>query len=260
MICPANLIPNWVNEFEEWLKIKPYVYHGKRRDVKEALKHHHIITSYDTFSLDLDILGRELPRELLVTCDEAHNLKNPTTARTKAVRKLARARTVLLTGTPIENRPDDAYSLLNLVRPDLVGTKKEFYDKYVKMRSVQIRTPNGRTFYKDIPAGVKPGALKELRSLLHSVMLRREKSTLKDFPTLTVQHHPYELDTKTEKLYHMVLDSCDDLQLSIASTIIRLRQVLDGIIKTQESTGEYDFFLSAKAKYLADLIDGRSGR
>src|SRR6202011_407062 len=76
----------------------------------------------------------------LVIVDEAHRLRNPTSASARLVRSLRTRYLLLLTATPVENRLDDLFQLVNLVRPGHLGTPSEFRARYGRMSS---RSPGG---------------------------------------------------------------------------------------------------------------------
>jgi SNF2 family DNA or RNA helicase len=71
----------------------------------------------------------------LVIADEAHRLRNPQSASAKLVKALRTRRLLLLTATPVENRLDDLFHLVNLVRPGLLGTHQEFRRTYAARKA-----------------------------------------------------------------------------------------------------------------------------
>ncbi len=76
----------------------------------------------------------------LVIADEAHRLRNPQSASAKLVTSLRVRRLLLLTATPVENRLDDLYHLVNLVRPGLLGNHKEFRRTYGATANGELAT------------------------------------------------------------------------------------------------------------------------
>jgi SNF2 family DNA or RNA helicase len=110
----------------------------------------------------------------LVIVDEAHRVKNPHSASAKLVRALRARYLLLLTATPVENRLDDLFQLVNLVRPGQLGTPKEFRARYGSVRTgaEPARHP------ADLQARLREVMVRHRRSELAAMLPRRLAETL----------------------------------------------------------------------------------
>ncbi|XP_074000047.1 uncharacterized protein isoform X3 [Rhodnius prolixus] len=157
VVCPVSTVLNWVNEFDKWLKD---VGSGQDIEVYHMAKTQ---TSYRVFQLKdwqksggIMILGYNLYRILanekikvkasakavyrqtlvdpgpdIVICDEGHLLKNEATALSVAMNKIKTRRRIVLTGTPLQNNLVEYHCMVQFVKPNLLGTKKEFKNRFV---------------------------------------------------------------------------------------------------------------------------------
>ncbi len=154
----------------------------------------------------------------MVIFDEAQALKNAATKRSKAGRKIQADFRLALTGTPIENRIDDLWSLFNIINPGLLGSWDNFLHRY--------------------GAAAQPGtpASKALRAVVRPFLLRRLKSAVLDeLPEKTEQNILIEPNPKElafyEKLRRRAVDKLQDSQaasgarrLEILAELTRLRR------------------------------------
>jgi hypothetical protein len=158
VVCPTSVVGNWQRELARFAPGVPTTrHHGTDRPGALDGSHGVVITSYGTLRRDAELLaGIEWD---VVTLDEAQHLKNPQTAGAKAARALPAAQKVAMTGTPLENRLGDLWSLMNLTNEGLLGTRPRFGERFV--------TPIER--HRDEEAAAR------LRRLVSPFVLRREK-------------------------------------------------------------------------------------
>lgn len=131
IVAPTSVLPNWQSEIARFAPVMSVLLlHGPdRRDRHDAIAAHDIVlTSYPLLVRDEAILTGETFG--LIVFDEAHVLKNPRTAGHGVARGLIADRRIALTGTPVENRLTDAWSLFDLVVPGLLGNQRDFVRDY----------------------------------------------------------------------------------------------------------------------------------
>jgi len=127
IIAPGSLLENWRREID---KFAPHLnvlkHHGPLRTGRPAvlLDHDVVITSYDSAVGDNSLLN--MVRWKVIILDEAQYIRNPNAQRTRAVKRLQRDAGLAVTGTPIENRLLDMWSIMDFVLPGYLGDAKSF--------------------------------------------------------------------------------------------------------------------------------------
>lgn len=122
VVAPGSLLENWVREFKKFAPdLSVLKLHGTERTGRpaELEKHDVVITSYDTAVSYLGTLC--MVDWSVVILDEAQNIKNPDAIRTKSVKKIPRRVGLAMTGTPVENRLTDLWSIMDFVVPGYLG-------------------------------------------------------------------------------------------------------------------------------------------
>ncbi len=169
VVAPTSLLGNWTAEISRFApRLKTLLLHGagrdKLRDSADGMDV--IVTSYGTLVRDLAF---HLKREYrLVVADEASLLRNPDADVSKALVKLNARGRIALTGTPVENRMQDLWSIFRFVAPGYLGERTDFRQRY------------------EIPASEGPvpgGLLERLRLRVSPFVLRRTKDQVaRDLP------------------------------------------------------------------------------
>lgn len=131
LVCPASLVGNWEREIARFgPSLRVVRHHGgeRHRDparLRDELGDHDVLlTTYALARRDAGVFA-QVPFGSLV-CDEAQNLKNAGSAQARALRSIEARRRLALTGTPVENRLSDLWSLMELLNPGLLGTQERF--------------------------------------------------------------------------------------------------------------------------------------
>lgn len=168
IVCPASLKDNWKLEFRKWTGLRRvYIAESKKPAPLSDLQNNEIVViNYDILKDWVSVIRKLKPA--LIVCDEAHYIKNQSSARHKAVKSLQKNvnKLILVTGTPIENAPIEIFYLVQLVHPTLFTSRVEFGLKYCNGE----RNENGWNF-----SGLSNE--KELHRILYaSCLIRRIKS------------------------------------------------------------------------------------
>jgi len=167
IVAPTSVVTNWYREIERFApSLKVALWHGAaRKEQKDDLHAANvIITSYALLRRDIELLtALKLDYAIL---DEAQAIKNPLSATAQAAKTLAARHRLALTGTPIENRLSEIWSIFDFVSPGLLGPLQKFEERYAR----------------PIDQGDSKQAAR-LRAVIHPFILRRTKlEVAKDLP------------------------------------------------------------------------------
>jgi superfamily II DNA or RNA helicase len=190
VICPASVLHNWRREAERFVPgLKVLVLesgparHNLRRQIPE---HDLIVTNYALLRRDLEAL-QKFPFSAVVL-DEAQFIKNPEAQVTHSVKQLAADHRLALTGTPLENRLLDLWSIVDFVQPGYLGNQAQFIQNY---------EPKG-----DDTGNIQRIARRRLSAKLRPLMLRRLKTQVaRDLPDRIEERRDCELGPDQRKLY-----------------------------------------------------------
>ncbi len=190
IVAPTSVVGNWVREIERFApSLSTALWHGagRRGQEDELSSNNVIITSYALLRRDIDLLTKlDLDYAIL---DEAQNIKNPESATAQAARELNANRRLALTGTPIENRLSEIWSIFEFVSPGLLGPLRRFEEK----------------FARPIDQGDSKVAAR-LRAVIHPFILRRTKiEVADDLPPKIESDKIIDLAADQRALYTQVL-------------------------------------------------------
>jgi non-specific serine/threonine protein kinase len=224
LVAPASLLANWASELERFTpSLKVRIAHASaasgeelKNMTAEALADVDVvITSYGSL-LRLPWFAETSWR--LVVLDEAQAIKNPNTKQTRAVKKLKAGSRFALTGTPVENRLGDLWSIFDFINPGLLGSPKEF-TRYTKRLAERTHNPYG-----------------PLRELVHPYILRRlktDRAVIADLPDKTEVKAFCQLSRKQAALYEQAVQALDE-QLHSAEGIRRKGLVLSFLMRFKQ--------------------------
>jgi superfamily II DNA or RNA helicase len=135
VVCPASVLPNWERELMRFAPSLDVVrHHGSVRArraetlARQARVGTVVLTTYATLRSSQKVLS-SITWERVVL-DEAQNIKNPSAAQSKAARQLDARHRFALTGTPVENRLDDLWSIMQFANPGLLGPRASFRERF----------------------------------------------------------------------------------------------------------------------------------
>jgi hypothetical protein len=192
VVCPTSVVGNWQRELARFAPaLRVTRHHGPQRATSLDGLDGVVVTSYGTLRRDVDLLSKV--RWDVVALDEAQQVKNPRTAAARAVRRLDARQTVALTGTPLENRLAELWSLLDATNPGLLGSRARF----------------GRRFVVPIEQQGDAEAARRLRRLVAPFILRREKgdpAVVADLPDKVERTVVCTLTAEQAALYQAAVD------------------------------------------------------
>jgi SNF2 family DNA or RNA helicase len=227
LVCPMSLVGNWQREAARFTPdLRVHVHHGADRLDGESLAAllaegaDLVITTYGVATRDQAALGQV--NWARVVCDEAQTIKNHATKQARAVRALPATARIALTGTPVENRLSELWSIMDFTNPGLLGPAERFRERY----AVPIERHGS------------PEATQALKRLTQPFMLRRlktDKTIISDLPdklqmkvwcNLTAEQASLYQATVTDMLSR-IEEATDDISRRglVLATMAKLKQV-----------------------------------
>ena len=254
LVCPTSVLGNWSSELQKFTpSLTVLLHHGERyRDPEQfaqaLLAYDLVLTSYPLLSRDRKaFLGQEWD---IVVLDEAQQIKNSQTQAAKVARSLKTRGRVILTGTPVENRLDELWSLFRFVQPELLESHRGFQKRFV--RPIE---KHGDAEAKD-----------QLRRIVGPFMLRRTKTDPQIAPELPAKIESVvacSLTPEQSKLYQAEVESsltlmrgCEESkrQGAILRLLTRLKQLCDHPALLEE-TPDWDEARAGKLHRLYEIFE-----
>lgn len=197
VVCPLSVVGNWKHEAQDFApQLDTYVHHGTDRKSGDTLTdalaaHDMIATTYGVVRNDIDEL--EEIQFHRVVLDEAQKIKNTGAKRTQAIRALSARHRFALTGTPVENRLSELWSIMEFCNPGLLGSETTFRDAFA--RPIERYGDERKT--------------EQLRRLIRPFILRRSKTdetVIDDLPAKIERKEYCNLSEEQATLYKAATD------------------------------------------------------
>lgn len=255
LVCPTSVLGNWEREVKKFgSPLQVLMYHGDKRPKGKAFNQavqgkDLIITSYALIHRDVKIFQSVSWQGIVL--DEAQNIKNPEAKQSQAVRQLEAEFRTALTGTPVENRLQELWSIMDFLNPGYLGQKQFFQRRF----AIPIEK------YGDA------ASLKTLRSLVQPFILRRlktDRTIIQDLPEKQEMTVFCGLSTEQAKLYEKTVEE-SLAEIESASGIQRRGMILALLVKLKQICNHPGQFLkqtslkepgqSAKLVRLDEMLD-----
>jgi SNF2 family DNA or RNA helicase len=224
IVCPPSVLSAWeddIRDFASAVEFRVGRYTGSdRKHILDDLVHYEaVLTTYTTVTKDIDALSKVVWN--FVVLDEAQKIKNYETATAKSCKRLVAHHKIALTGTPIENRLSELWSIYDFLMPSYLGGQGWFKSKF------EIPIMKG---------GNRP-ATEELKRKINPFKLRRLKSQVaKELPEKIPMDRYCELTPEQVKLYREYASIESEriralpgatvrVDTSILTAILRLKQI-----------------------------------
>jgi SNF2 family DNA or RNA helicase len=245
LICPMSVVGNWEHELRRFGPSLTFLtHHGAGRLTgdafrEEARKHNLVISTYALIARDREIF--ESVQWQGVVLDEAQNVKNASTKQAQAARALKADFRVALTGTPVENRLSELWSIMEFLNPGYLGTAEYFR----------------RDFALPIERANDAASKSQLRTLVQPFILRRVKTDptiISDLPEKLEMKVYCSLMPEQATLYEAVVRDMLE-KIDESSGIQRKGLVLAGLTKLKQICNHPAHFLGDRS-----VLGDRSGK
>jgi SNF2 family DNA or RNA helicase/uncharacterized Zn finger protein len=192
VVCPTTLIGNWVKECAKFApSLRVSVYHGAERSLKTK-DTDIVISSYGILRRDLKKFNKHDWNLFII--DEAQNIKNTETQQTQAIKSLKAKNFIAMSGTPVENRLSELWSIFDFINPGYMKSLKEFNDNF----AIPIER------YREVEVAEK---LKNVSSPFLLRRLKTDKTIIKDLPEKIVIDEFNYLSKEQTAIYQNIVES-----------------------------------------------------
>ena len=256
VICPASVLHNWRREAEKFtpnMKVLVLESGAARHNLRKQIPQHDIIvTNYALLRRDLEEFHKFSFRAVIL--DEAQFIKNPGAQVTQSVKQLKCEHKIALTGTPLENRLLDLWSIVDFIQPGYLGNQEQFLESY---------EPRGENAESE-----QRIARRRLSAKLRPLLLRRlKKHVAKDLPERIEERRDCPLGEEQRKLYLAELRRSRDQvmkavetqglnksKMHVLAALTRLRQVCchPALVGSDTASGKTDTLFELLDTLVAD--------
>lgn len=227
IICPTSVLGNWqreINRFAPSLKIM--LHYGSKRlsdetFYEEASQADVVLTSYSVAALDQALLGDYTWSSICL--DEAQNIKNAQTKQSSAVRSFSAKHRIALTGTPIENRLSELWSIFDFINPGFLGSAHGFNQRFTK--AIELEHNEERT--ADLQKLVKPFMLRRKKKDPAIQLDLPDKNEMKTYIHLTAEQSALYDQTVNQLMERMQKLEGIERKGAILAALTHLKQLCD---------------------------------
>jgi hypothetical protein len=245
VVCPTSVLGNWVAELERFApELRVARYHGLDRDDASLRGADVVVTTYGLLVRDADALA-ELDWDV-VALDEAQAIKNPDSQRARAARRLRAAHRVALSGTPVENRLLELWSLMEFLIPGLLGPRGRFRHAV----AIPIERFGDAVAAERLKSGIQPFVLRRVKS---------DPAVIEDLPEKIERRAWCSLTREQAALYEDVVESHLE-RIRGAEEATRRGHVLAMLTALKQVCNHPEQLLRSEEQAVAVALDGRSGK
>jgi SNF2 family DNA or RNA helicase len=254
VIVPTGLLTNWQAEIKKFAPaLTSHIFHGTYREIKQ-FDADVMLTTYGVLRSDFELLKKQKWQVMII--DEAQNIKNHDTAQSKAVKSIPANIRIAMSGTPVENRLTEFWSIMDYTNKGYLGTVKAFKDDYANPIQV-FNDENVATKFRKITA---PFMMRRMKN---------DKTIISDLPDKIEQNQYALLSKQQAALYEQTMraamqeiEGCGGTdqqslfkrQGLVLQMIMALKQICNHPTQFLKN-GQFDASLSGKTELLFDLLD-----
>jgi non-specific serine/threonine protein kinase len=225
VLCPMSLVGNWQRESARFAPgLSVYVHHGPNRLDGKAFTRHAgrmdlVLSTYGLAARDLKLFATVPWRRLVV--DEAQQIKNSAARITQSVRAIPAERRIAMTGTPVENRLSELWSIMQFLNPGLLGSEKGFRERF----AVPIERDGNDEAAAQLRRITGPFVLRRLKTDRTIIADLPDKLEMKEFCTLTREQASLYQAVVDDMLAR--IDEADGMERRglVLATMMKLKQV-----------------------------------
>jgi len=220
VVCPTSVLGNWQRELARFAPdLQVVSHHGLRRDPHAWAAADVVLTTYGLLVRDRDDLGA-LQWEV-VAMDEAQSIKNPDSQRARSARLLTARHRVAMSGTPVENRLDELWSILDFLVPGLLGPRRTFQREV----AVPVERFGDQERARQLKAGVSPFLLRRMKTDPDVISDLPEKIEKNEYCPLTGEQARLYRDITEDYLERIASSEDIERRGLVLSMLTRLKQV-----------------------------------
>ena len=249
VVCPTSVLGNWERELSRFApSLVVRRYHGAHRSWEDVGEADVVLTTYGLMVRDRDELS-EHPFDVLAL-DEAQAVKNPDSQRARAACMMQARHRVAMSGTPVENRLDELWSIMNFLIPGILGKRGAFRRNV----AIPVERFGDKEVSKHLKLGISPFLMRRLKS---------DPKIITDLPEKIERHEYTSLTPEQAALYRKVTDEAM-ASLQEASDMERRGRVLALLTALKQICNHPAQFLkqdspligrSGKLERAVDLVD-----